>query len=769
MSLLRLVIIDVPFLQRMLRFLFGFIIFRICRGVNLRGRIDKLRLMRRFRPEETGAYIDRALEDVRALEAAAAKKYEELRMYERMAKMAPTEDLYDLIRKKYLELLQDPDIKRHSEAVQVIEYVMGLTHKRPTALDAEHTGAENEGWLDIPEEVLAQRKSGHLLPPSTTLDFGSAAEHWAMHCLCDTLSWGDLPSHLPTDLDPSEEEYNERLIKHRLQAAADTLLSPLFAAVERDTLVYKTDFPDEVGVVNRGELIIVDGKTVREHMLEQYKNLARQKDARERERFCAEHPSFDVYYQKYVREASAQLVGSALAADRRVEVFVPDPDGSIPKTPMRMEREGHPQVELVAAGALKRFLSKLSFSKEAEIDEYEAQLEARERARKRYQKQCFFIAEYRAMEVMVHRECQRILDSLEDAVHQALALGEAVAQLAELVSTTASADAFFEQSLFSGDDTRLYDGGFKVKNCRSTAMAVGMLLMLGSADAEGEPTLTELMDPAQLCTQKRTCGSTAADILSQDPPDLHKLAEAVAHGLEALDKRIDLAVQGRDISKEEKLFSKDAAPLWFAVRARRSITQLCADNPAFRDGPLFDAAMERFADAPDKEARAKAWLEQQLSSAAQLDMYLQCAKECADARSALGHGTQPMDAEQMTRKLARIAQFESMRRLYAKRNDIDRIPYKHITSEEFACLRDEVFDNNTQLRRLAGQMELDQTVRRGVKTAAASGQFQRSLAFDVNYQDVRLRSPLIAQLPVLNEEPPVKDRTPEQAPPMRRR
>lgn len=736
--------------------------------LSLQSRLDKVRMMSQFRPEAARKYAERAMRDVKALQEAAAEKYAQLRLYERMAKMAPTQAIYNAIREEYEALEKDPDIQKHREAIEVIEYVMGLTDKKPAALDrvreAKSSPAENESYLYIPQSVLSARKRPHALPQSTKISFADIARHKAMESLCGVAVWNDPPDSLPSDLELSGSEHNERLIKWQLRDTADKLLEPLFSGVEER---FRTYTSGEIGVINRGDLIIVNGKTVREHMQAHYKKLGLEEDAEKRAQFKRDYPTFDAYYQKWVRQASADLVGSALSSDLRVEVFVPSPDGTIPEIPMRMERAGHPQGELqpAALGGAEQFFGKFGFYKKevaAASDaqrEYEMHMQARERAREQYQRQCFYLEELRRIDERVKRECREIVDTAERTLESVKALGETVAQLVGIESGGETTDAFLGATA-ALDELEAHKGGLKITDARSTVASFAVFLMLGRERDTSALPLSAVMDPSELTERKKACGSEAAALLMHDPFDPHKLAEALTRGMSMFDGHIAETVQELDITKEEKLFSKEAMPLWAAIRAGRDIARFCRENPEFLSGPMLDAAEELFRDGADPEKIARYWLNEKLESIEKLGEYLDCARESMKAKEELSRSVDRLTVQQTTEKLARISRFETLRRLYVRHCDIDRCPYERVRQEELSCLGEEVFRSNAQLRRLAEYMAHDKTVCDAIKTAAASGQFQRSLSLDVRKDGVTLYSALIPQEPVIEHGPSAQ--TPQQ-------
>ena len=97
-------------------------------------------------------------------------------------------------------------------------------------------------------------------------------------------------------------------------ATADRQSAPLFAQAEGATR----------GRVNRGDLIIVGGKTVREIMEEKFQQGIKDGsiDAKTDE---------DTWYKQNLNQMTGNIVSAGLMAGKRVEAFVPDRNGNIPK------------------------------------------------------------------------------------------------------------------------------------------------------------------------------------------------------------------------------------------------------------------------------------------------------------------------------------------------------------------------------------------------------------------------------------------------------
>ena len=190
-------------------------------------------------------------------------------------------------------------------------------------------------------------------------------EHKMLHkAFAHPPNWG----RSPEELQELAENMNVDLVSADLppyaMATAGRVIGPAFERCERTS----------GGRFSRGDLIIVDGKTVREAM---------------RDEFAASGAagSFDDYYRQNVNQKTNELVAAGLMAGKRVETFVPGPFGEIPKEPTQITKTGYEPTPLrpVYLNAWERFFSKRGFYKEktARAEEYARLSEGRNRAREK--------------------------------------------------------------------------------------------------------------------------------------------------------------------------------------------------------------------------------------------------------------------------------------------------------------------------------------------------------------------------------------------------
>ena len=317
------------------------------------------------RPPEVRAYVERQLKDMSNRDTPigdvwANMKYEcyDIRTVTLAARLAVTEETSQW-------LLEDARARKGKSAItkvdgilNVLEYLSGLTDRKPTpqerALMAElkapvATGAEHH------------RSDSLTAPQSIAVEFEDFDHQVQQEFFCNPRNWGKGPEHMPEDMVNLDAAMGA--VSRYSKATADRVISPLFEAIEHKTS----------GVISRGDLVTVDGETVREKMCEDY--VAAGKDLK----------AFDSFYHQNVREATNSYVSAALMAGKRVEAFVPDSQGRIPEEPTQITRAGYEPTPLHKAtlNAWQRHFAKYGYCQEkaARADEYRRVTEARERVK----------------------------------------------------------------------------------------------------------------------------------------------------------------------------------------------------------------------------------------------------------------------------------------------------------------------------------------------------------------------------------------------------
>lgn len=133
-----------------------------------------------------------------------------------------------------------------------------------------------------------------------------------------------------------------------LAPAVERTLGPLFAGVERD--MGHLTAGELIHSLNRGNLIAIDGRTVRAMM---------------EERYTGAKEDFSDWYKENLSAMTGEFVSAALHQGRRVEALIPDSRGNLSGEPVQITKEGAKPEPLkpVSFNRVQRFLGRLGFLK----------------------------------------------------------------------------------------------------------------------------------------------------------------------------------------------------------------------------------------------------------------------------------------------------------------------------------------------------------------------------------------------------------------------
>ena len=318
------------------------------------------------RPPEVRAYVERQLSELNERNTPMRSAWDkmkidcyDIRMTTLAAHMAVTEETSQwLLEDAQAMKAGRASIQRVDGMLNVLEYLSGLTDREPTP---QERALMAELHAPIPPEAEAHRADSLIAPPHLAVEFENFDHQVQQKFFCDPRNWGKGPRSVPEDIVNLDAALGA--VSRYSLATADRAISPLFEAVENRTR----------GVISRGDLITVDGKTIREKMCEDY--VAAGKDLK----------GFAQFYHQHVREATNRYVSAALMAGKRVETFVPDNQGRIPDEPTQIIKTGYEPSPLkkVTLNAWQRHFAKYGFYKEkaARADEYRRVMESRERVK----------------------------------------------------------------------------------------------------------------------------------------------------------------------------------------------------------------------------------------------------------------------------------------------------------------------------------------------------------------------------------------------------
>ena len=242
----------------------------------------------------------------------------------------------------------DPAVEQFDKYLQGIEYATGIKIG-PVPVEVVEFYRDRLQILLNMECIKAAELVGHT-PRSVSVEFENLDNKLRQSQFANPENWGKTGDQIDPDaIDLGEVE---RAVPPYARATADRVIDPLFRSAE----ALGGDM-----TLNRGDLIIVDGKTIREKMLEDFKASDRDFD------------EFETFYRNNLKQMTGEYVVAGLMAGKRVEAVVPDKDGGIPTEPVQITRKGYEPSQLgkVTLNGWERFCSKRGFFKEgmAEVAE----------------------------------------------------------------------------------------------------------------------------------------------------------------------------------------------------------------------------------------------------------------------------------------------------------------------------------------------------------------------------------------------------------------
>jgi len=359
-------------------------------------------------------------------------------------------------------------------------------------------------------------------------------------------NWGKTSTEVsPEAIDLGEAE---NAVPPYARATANRVIDPLFREVE--------EISGETLAANRGNNIIIDGKTVGEKIREDY--VAAGRDLQE----------FDNFYRANYRQLTGEYVAAGLMAGKRIEAFVPDKDGRIPNQPVQITKKGYEPSALkkVTLNAWERFWSKRGFFKEkvAQAAEYQRMVEARERVK--------------AMNVM-------------DKI-----------QLQAGTMAAVKNQYFADWKRENGPLPTSVPNGYSVTRSALTTTAVCAML------SHGYPA-QDVFDPTKLQQEKQQMGREV--IRRMQAGDQKWMGETLFHGQRLIMDHVDRVAQTVNLLDEKQLFSDRGIPLFFITRTAFDASQECS-----RCKEDFLAAAERY--APGQGTQAKKEVDDRVNTVAGL-------------------------------------------------------------------------------------------------------------------------------------------------------
>lgn len=393
----------------------------------------------------------------------------------------------------------DRAVEQYDKYLQGIEYAAGV-RKGPVPQEIRQF-YEQQLQLPLDLGLVAQAALPSQQPREIHVEFQNLDHKLAQQQFANPHNWGKGADQLDWELVDLEQV--SATISPYARATADRALEPLFGAAETST----------DGHVNRGDLITVDGKTIREIMFQQYQAA----DMKET------YPTFRQFYNSNFKQMANDLVAAGLMAGKRVEAFVPDSRGRIPEEPVQITKTGYEPSPLkkVTLNAWQRHFAKRGFYREkaAQAAEYQRVVAARER-----------VQTY----------------NINAQFHADAPTNDNIKEL------------FFRDWVRdNGPMPHEVPNGYSVTRSAPTTIAFCALVRKGHS-------VEDLMNPEKLQAEKQAVGREVIDRLVRG--DQKWLAETLTMGGMALVDQIDRMTQSLDVTDVRQMYSPQARPLVLAAK-----------------------------------------------------------------------------------------------------------------------------------------------------------------------------------------------------------
>lgn len=305
------------------------------------------------REENTSAALEKAAADLKKSDPSIQKMNQLFTVMEQVAglKQGPVQP--DAL-KVYNEFIETP----LSSWLPLGHYV---DHRVPDQMDLERSDARPMSA----DEVDGMDRSTKKIANRLNLKFENFDNFVDQAFFSDPKNWNK-----PEETPQKETHIDmRRCMENYIKGNVSTTLSALYSRVDAQ------ENASSATGMNRGNLIIIDGKTVRERLQEMYMDPSQNRDPKQ----------FDNYYRTNYQAETNRMIAAALMAGKKVEAFIPDANGKLPNQPVSLTKSGYtPSADRpITMNLWQRFWNRLGFYKEkaAQRDEYNRMQEARTRVK----------------------------------------------------------------------------------------------------------------------------------------------------------------------------------------------------------------------------------------------------------------------------------------------------------------------------------------------------------------------------------------------------
>lgn len=316
-------------------------------------RFNKLHSVLQSRSPEVQQYIGKVhnhlmtQEKTKNIQGEMQRVSKEHRIMTRASKLALDPQARSLLHQQSRMLQTSPAVAEYDLMLQGLEHIAGI-RKGPVPKDVADF-YEKKAALTLDPRILSESHK-NFQNADMTMGFEDVSHRLTLHQFANPECWNLSPAEAAEKAPSTTQDFGV-MVPPYLRTSADRLLNPIYSSLEDSMKLPGGQFSDNF---SRGDLILIDGKTVREQM---------------RDRYLETHEminGFQTYYNSQFRTVTAELVSTALMAGKSVQAFIPDEKGMISEKPVTIQAAGYrpdPE-EKITMNLWERIFSKCGFYKE---------------------------------------------------------------------------------------------------------------------------------------------------------------------------------------------------------------------------------------------------------------------------------------------------------------------------------------------------------------------------------------------------------------------
>lgn len=449
---------------------------------------------------------------------------EEHRILTRAGKLCLDSTGREELNRQSRDLEVDPRVVRFDKLMQGIEYLAGVRLGEVPQEIMEFFNTELR--VPLSQELAEEGRQVSQQLPQVAVEFKNIENKVLLQAMANPhnwdKSWEEMQAISQNTL--SVEAVSSGLSSYAA-ATANRLVTPMFQQMEQYTQ----------GMVNRADLISIDGKTVRELAQEQFA-ASRQTG------------SFDDFFRQNSVRMTNELVAAGLMAGKRVEAFVPDKYGQVPKEPTQITKSGYEPSPLKPEhfNAWQRFFSRRGFYKEkvARQAEYDKVMGARDRMRKSAE-QGAVRARLGRLKATMDRSAQFDVRERKGLFFDEIMAEHGCAQVTtDAAGNTTTTYKWGDMNKKMRDEHKGVDEAF-LGFGRTEAADMCILHMLG----EGHK-FQDILDPGKLQAERHAAARLYMDKLEKN--DAAWLGQTCYKGYKAIIQQFEDATRGVDFNNENQ-------------------------------------------------------------------------------------------------------------------------------------------------------------------------------------------------------------------------